>query len=61
MKKIIFVRHGKSRRAVLEMITDFERSLTLKGKNISEQMAMKLKEREKVTLLLSYKSGFQGL
>ena len=60
MKKIIFVRHGKAEEPS-EMVTDFERSLTPKGKNTSEQMAMKLKEREKGKSISCYKSGFQGL
>ena len=44
-----------------EMVTDFERSLTPKGKNTSEQMALNLKEREKGNTALRYQSGFQGL
>jgi phosphohistidine phosphatase len=46
MKKIIFVRHGRAEE-VSSMFPDFERSLTTKGKNISEQMALILKEKEK--------------
>jgi len=46
MKKIIFVRHAKAEDQSPEM-TDFERSLTLKGKNVSKLMAKKLKEKEK--------------
>ena len=45
MKKIIFVRHGRAEEPS-SIISDFERSLTAKGKHISEQMAMKLGERE---------------
>jgi phosphohistidine phosphatase len=45
MKKIIFVRHGKAEEAAPEF-SDFERSLTSKGKTVSRQMALKLKERE---------------
>jgi len=45
MKKIIFIRHGRAEDDSPE-IPDFERSLTLKGKNISRLMARKLKEKE---------------
>ena len=38
MKKLIFIRHGKAEDQVSK-ISDFERSLTLKGKVISRQMA----------------------
>jgi phosphohistidine phosphatase len=43
MKKLIFVRHAKAEEASHE-ISDFERSLTSKGKFISKQMARRLKE-----------------
>ena len=42
MKKLIFVRHGKAEEE--SGISDFERSLTLKGKVISGLMALKLAE-----------------
>jgi phosphohistidine phosphatase len=45
MKKIIFVRHGKAEEPAAEF-TDFERSLTAQGKEISRLMALKLKEKE---------------
>ncbi len=45
MKKIIFVRHGKAEDAGPEF-SDFERSLTIRGKSVSRQMALKLKEKE---------------
>ncbi len=45
MKKLIFIRHGKAEDQVPEM-TDFERSLTAKGKVVSRNMALKLLERE---------------
>ena len=45
MKKIIFVRHGRAEEPS-SMVSDFERSLTAKGKHTSEQMAAKLNERE---------------
>ncbi|MBA4321391.1 MAG: hypothetical protein C0408_01100 [Odoribacter sp.] len=45
MKKIIFVRHGKAEDPAPEF-SDFERSLTNKGKTVSRQIALKLKEKE---------------
>jgi phosphohistidine phosphatase len=45
MKKIIFIRHGKAEE-ISGDITDFERSLTLKGKIISRKMARRLSEKE---------------
>jgi phosphohistidine phosphatase len=45
MKKIILVRHGKAEDPA-SGISDFERSLTIKGKIISRLMARKLKETE---------------
>jgi phosphohistidine phosphatase len=45
MKKVIFVRHGKAEDIVPDM-TDFERSLTAKGKVVSKKMAFKLLEKE---------------
>jgi hypothetical protein len=46
MKKIIFVRHGKAEDPVAEF-SDFERSLTERGKTVSRLMARNLKEKEK--------------
>lgn len=46
MKRLIFVRHGKAEDGSSE-ISDFERSLTLKGKVISGLMAQRLMEKEK--------------
>jgi phosphohistidine phosphatase len=45
MKKIIFIRHGRAEDQA-SGISDFERSLTLKGKIISKQMAERFKEKE---------------
>ncbi len=45
MKKIIFVRHGRAEDPV-DTIPDFERSLTTRGKNVSEQMALMLRHKE---------------
>jgi phosphohistidine phosphatase len=46
MKRIILVRHGKAEDESSE-ISDFERSLTLKGKVIAGIMAHKLLQKEK--------------
>jgi phosphohistidine phosphatase len=46
MKRLIFMRHGKAEDP-LDGISDLERSLTLKGKVVSRQMAQKLKEKIK--------------
>jgi phosphohistidine phosphatase len=59
MKKIIFVRHAKAEDPS-EMVIDFERSLTPKGKNTSEQMAKKLKEREKGNTLFVTSPAFRA-
>ena len=45
MKKIIFVRHGKAEDPV-DGFSDFERSLTSKGKTISRKMALVFKEKQ---------------
>ena len=54
MKKLIFVRHGKAEDPSAG-ISDYERSLTLKGKIISRLMAGKLRKIEKnpVTIITS--------
>jgi len=44
MKRIIFMRHGKAENQETGL-SDFERSLTTKGKNLSHQMTVKLKEK----------------
>jgi phosphohistidine phosphatase len=59
MKKIIFVRHSKAEDPS-EMVNDFERSLTPKGKNTSEQMAKKLKEREKGNMIFFTSPAFRA-
>jgi phosphohistidine phosphatase len=46
MKKIILVRHGRAEDDSPDF-PDFERSLTLKGKNVSRLVARKLKETVK--------------
>jgi phosphohistidine phosphatase len=60
MKKIIFVRHGKAEDAAPEF-PDFERSLTSKGKDISRQMALKLKEKEKSLGVIVTSPAFRAL
>jgi phosphohistidine phosphatase len=59
MKKIIFVRHGRAEEPS-SMIPDFERSLTTKGKNVSEQMALILKEKEKDQALFITSPAFRA-
>lgn len=43
MKKLILIRHGRAEDPVSE-ISDFQRSLTIKGKTISKLMARELKK-----------------
>ncbi len=59
MKNIIFVRHGRAEEPS-SAISDFERSLTTKGKNISEQMALILKEKEKDPALIITSPAFRA-
>lgn len=60
MKKIIFVRHGRAEDQANE-ITDFERSLTVKGKVISRNMARKFKEKENDPGLMITSPAFRAL
>lgn len=60
MKKLIFVRHGKAEDGSSE-ISDFERSLTLKGKVISRLMAHKLKDKEKSPGIIITSPAFRAL
>ena len=59
MKRIIFVRHGQAEEGAAG-ISDFERSLTHKGKEVSRLMAMKLKERIKDPGLLISSPAFRA-
>lgn len=59
MKKIIFVRHGRAEDD--SGLSDFERSLTPKGKVISLQMAKRLKEKESDPGLLITSPAFRAL
>lgn len=60
MKKIIFVRHGRAEDSSSE-ISDFERSLTIKGKVISRMMAHRLKEKEDNPGLMITSPAFRAL
>jgi phosphohistidine phosphatase len=59
MKKLIFVRHGRAEESS-SMIPDYERSLTTKGKNISEQMALILKKKENIPAVLVTSPAFRA-
>jgi phosphohistidine phosphatase len=45
MKKLIFIRHGRAEDPA-PGISDFERSLTIKGKVVSKEMAKRFREKE---------------
>jgi phosphohistidine phosphatase len=60
MKKLILVRHGKAEDGSHE-ISDFERSLTLKGKIVAAQMAGKLKGKEKSPGVMISSPAFRAI
>ena len=60
MKKLIFVRHGRAEEPT-SSIPDLERSLTTKGKNVSEQMAKILKDKEKDAGIFVSSPAFRAL
>jgi phosphohistidine phosphatase len=60
MKKLIFVRHGRAEDPSPEF-TDYERSLTPKGKNISKQVARILAGTEGVPGLFITSPAFRAL
>jgi phosphohistidine phosphatase len=60
MKKLIFVRHGKAE-TIPNGITDYERSLTTKGKVICRLMAHKLKEADPSPGLFVTSPAFRAL
>jgi phosphohistidine phosphatase len=60
MKSLILVRHGRAEDDSPE-ISDFERSLTLKGKVISRLMARKLVEKEKSPGTILTSPAFRAL
>lgn len=59
MKKLIFVRHGRAEEPD-SSITDYERSLTIRGKTVSEEMALILKEKEKLPAVLVTSPAFRA-
>ncbi len=60
MKKIIFVRHGRAEEPASGM-SDFERSLTVKGKVISRQMANRFREKESNPGIMITSPAFRAL
>ena len=60
MKRLVFVRHGRAEESHPQF-TDFERSLTAKGKIVSEQMAVKLKEKEVIPDVYISSPAFRAL
>lgn len=60
MKKIIFVRHGRAEEQSPEF-TDFDRSLTEKGKVISRQMARRFRDKEENPGLFITSPAFRAL
>lgn len=60
MKKLIFVRHSKAEEPSLD-ISDFERSLTTKGKILANTMALRLKEKEKSAGILLTSPAFRAI
>jgi phosphohistidine phosphatase len=60
MKKIIFVRHGRAEDPAPE-ISDYERSMTLKGKSISRLMAQKFREKENSPGIIITSPAFRAL
>lgn len=60
MKKLIFVRHSKAEELTPE-ISDFERSLTTKGKSLANDMALRLKEKEKSAGVILTSPAFRAV
>jgi len=60
MKKLIFVRHGRAEEGADEF-TDFERSLTPKGKYVSKIMGHRLAEFEKSPGMIISSPAFRAL
>jgi phosphohistidine phosphatase len=60
MKKLIFVRHGKAEEPA-EGISDLERSLTIKGKIMSGQVARDLRALEKSPGLIITSPAFRAI
>ena len=60
MKKVILVRHGRAEDGTSD-ISDFERSLTQRGKIVSRAMAQKLKAKEKSPGIFLTSPAFRAL
>ncbi len=60
MKRLIFVRHGKAEDSE-SYASDFVRSLTAKGKDVSAQMAKRLAKREKGELTIVTSPAFRAI
>jgi len=60
MKKLIFIRHARAEDQD-SAISDFERSLTVKGKVISGEMARRFREKESEPGLLVSSPAFRAL
>jgi len=60
MKKIIFVRHGRAEDQASE-ISDFERSLTIKGKVLAREMAKRFREKESTPGVFITSPAFRAL
>jgi len=60
MKKIIFIRHARAEDPAAET-SDFERSLTIKGKYVSRQMARRFREKENDPGLFITSPAFRAL
>jgi len=60
MKKLIFVRHARAEDPTTG-ITDFDRSLTAKGKVISQQMARRFREKENNPGLMITSPAFRAI
>lgn len=60
MKKIIFVRHGRAEDGS-SGISDYERSLTTKGKIISREMALRFRGHESSPQLIITSPAFRAL
>ena len=60
MKKLIFVRHSKAEEPTFA-ISDFERSLTTKGKSTANAMSLRLKEKEKTTGVIMTSPAFRAI
>jgi phosphohistidine phosphatase len=60
MKKLIFIRHGKAEDQVAD-ISDFERSLTVRGKSLSKLMAQLLRSHERDLGLMITSPAFRAI